>query len=338
MIEINDVPILASVEDIVSTLRMELHAHGVPLLKDMKKTQNNVMVTCPVHKNGQEQQPSCGISVVNIRRNNKTYPAGTVNCFRCGYIASLPEMISYCFGFDDKGRQGFKWVTKNFVNIAIEERPDMILDMSRGKKKKEERQYLSEEELDAYRYTHPYMYQRGLTDDIIEEFDIGYDKEYKALTFPVHDETGKTLFVQRRSVKGKQFINDITTMKSESLYGYYHVIQNLHWIDRLYICESPIDALTFWKYDMAAVATMQAIPTPTQLKLLDRLPIREQVSALDDDEAGRKGEERLKKHLGKSKLLYDVKFPSSGSDEDKMDINKMDQAGYDLRSIGIRLL
>lgn len=32
--------------------------------------------------------------------------------------------------------------------------------------------YIREQELDKYRYIHPYMYERELTDKIIERFDI----------------------------------------------------------------------------------------------------------------------------------------------------------------------
>lgn len=34
-------------------------------------------------------------------------------------------------------------------------------------------------ELDRYRYIHPYMYKRGMTDDLIEKFDVGYDPAFK---------------------------------------------------------------------------------------------------------------------------------------------------------------
>ena len=49
------------------------------------------------------------------------------------------------------------------------------------------------------------MYERGLTDEIIERFDIGYDRERREITFPIKDLSGKVRFISGRSVKGKFF-------------------------------------------------------------------------------------------------------------------------------------
>ena len=37
--------------------------------------------------------------------------------------------------------------------------------------------YVSEEELESYRFYHPYMWERKLTPEVVDKFDIGYDKE-----------------------------------------------------------------------------------------------------------------------------------------------------------------
>jgi hypothetical protein len=338
MIEIRNTPIISTIKDIVETVRMELHLHGVPLLKDIKPTNNNIMVTCPVHKNGQEKTPSCGISVVEVIRPHKRIPVGTVNCFKCGYIAELPEFISYCFGHDDEGSFGFKWITSNFVNLSVEKRKPIDLNMSRNQSSESKEEFISEEELEKYRTYHPYMFERCLTEKVIDYFDVGYDEDKDCLTFPVHDKDGNSIFFQRRSIKGKQFLNDVTTLKAENLYGYHQVLKNLSWIKEVYITESPIDALTLWTFRKAAVATMQAIPTVSQIKLLQNLPIRKFISGLDDDEAGWEGEKRLKKSLSNTKLLYDIRFPKSHDNDAKMDINKMVQNGYDLNELSLVLL
>ena len=36
-------------------------------------------------------------------------------------------------------------------------------------------------------------------------FDIGYDKDRRAITFPVKDRQGRCLFIARRSVVGKEY-------------------------------------------------------------------------------------------------------------------------------------
>ena len=42
-------------------------------------------------------------------------------------------------------------------------------------KEVETKSYITEEQLDKYRYTHPYLYKRGLTDEDIYKYDLGYD-------------------------------------------------------------------------------------------------------------------------------------------------------------------
>ena len=112
----------------------------------------------------------------------------------------------------------------------------------------------SEEELDSYRYFHPYMYKRKLTDEIIELFDVGYDKDFvlkskttgnemhlQCITFPVRDITGKTLFIARRCVNNKIFHYPEGVTKP--LYGIYELYQLPEFPKTVYVCESIIASL-----------------------------------------------------------------------------------------------
>lgn len=311
MIDVWGIPIMAEVEDVVDFLATELHASGSHLLSAKKVTGRNIMYTCINHAGGTERKPSMGITTEDIDRDGKITKAGAVNCFTCGYTADLPEFVSNCFGLKDAGYQGFKWITSHFVNLAIENRRDIELDMSRNRTRSDElRAGIGEVELASYRFTHPYMYERKLTDKVIDYFDVGYDRETKCLTFPVHDLRGVPLFLQRRAVKGKRFQNDVTTLKGNVLYGLYHVYRNLEWIEELYVTESIIDALTLWTRRKAAVATMQAIPTVTQLEMLRKVPIRKIINAQDNDKAGYRGAYRIKDALGDHKLIYRADFPT----------------------------
>jgi len=306
LIEIWNVPIVSGIDDIVDLLRTELSLQKVDLLKDTKNTFDNVMVTCIAHGDGVEKHPSCGISTVRKSDGNGGYyPAGTVHCFTCGYTADLPTFISNCFGHNDRGYNGFKWLTSNFVNLAIEKRKPLDIKLSREQEVKEV-EFVSEEELSKYRFTHPYMYHRKLTDEVIDYFDVGYDKETDSLTFPIHDIHGNVLFIQRRGVSKKTFMNADHAEKGSTLYGYYQVLQNLSWIKELIICESPIDALTCWTRRRPAVATLGVALTKEQIKLLQRLPVTKYIEGFDRDKAGRIAAAKLKKRLGNTKLIYTV--------------------------------
>ena len=88
-----DTPIMT----ILTTLKSELH-NG--LLKDIEsETQDNIPITCPSHKNGRENRPSC---YVYCRKDNDKVEYGRVHCFTCGYSVSLPEFIGDCFGSFEK--------------------------------------------------------------------------------------------------------------------------------------------------------------------------------------------------------------------------------------------
>ena len=202
MFKVNGFPLLADEFTVLETLRTDLERCDVHLFKDLKVVGNNIQCTCPVHNNGQERRPSCGISIVD----QGEIPAGTVHCFTCGYTASLEEMISHCFGYNDFGSYGKQWLTRNFLSISVEERKPLELELERHKEQKSAK-YITEEELETYRFYHPYMYKRKLTDEVIEKFDVGYDKAFKlgkntirCITFPVRDILGNVLFIARRCI------------------------------------------------------------------------------------------------------------------------------------------
>ena len=111
MIKIGNKTIDADLEVILEELKsFILVRDNRTVLKDIKSTSDNVMVTCPYHKGGDERRPSCGISTVD----KPDHPAGTVHCFTCGKTASLDQFISYILGFIDSGSEGRKWLLEHF--------------------------------------------------------------------------------------------------------------------------------------------------------------------------------------------------------------------------------
>lgn len=315
MFIIDGIPILEDEMLIVETLKNELHNRGIDKLAVVKKTHGNIQVCCPIHKNGQERKPSCGI---NLDGTNGTEP-GTAHCFTCGYVASFKEFVSDCFGYNDKGEYGKKWILENFVSAEISKRSNFKLNLNRNCKKSV--QYITEEELDKYRYIHPYMYQRKLTDEIIEKFDVGYDKDTQCLTFPVWDLKGNCVFVARRSVKTKFFNYPMDANKP--VYALNFIKGNLQ---QLVVCESIINALTCWTWGVPAVALI-GTGSYEQYPILQNCSCRKLVLALDSDEAGDKGRARIIKNV-KGKIIKQLYIPKgkdeNGNDVDR-DVNDLDK-------------
>ena len=173
--------------------------------------------------------------------------------------------------------------------------------------------FISDEELDKYRYIHPYMYERGLTDEIIEKFDIGYDDERDELTFPVRDIEGRCVFIAGRSVERKFF--RLPKGLDKPVYQAYRFNSGKY--RKAYITESFLNCLTAWKYDRPSMG-MIGTGNQKQYEILNRLPVREYILAFDPDEAGRKATERFKKYVH-GKIIKELVYP------DNRDINDLQE-------------
>ena len=257
----------------------------------------------------------------------------TGNCFACRETHTLPEVISYCFGYKDDifGKEGFKWIMKNFATVQVEERKDVKVDCSRitgdsfgvSKDKNITRNYVLEEELDTYRYNHPYWTKRGITSDwLIELFDLGYDKDTNCITFPVRDIQGNCLFVARRSVVTKWF--NYPSGAEKPLYGLYelnqselmmrqkHGVSLVHNINEIYITESMIDCLRLWQNNRYAVA-LNGTGSESQFEQLRKLSCRKLILATDNDKAGLYARDRIKKAV-RNKIITQVVIPDGKKD------------------------
>lgn len=308
---INDIQFNCELEDILQELVSQLRANGSQLLAKQKDGPEHIQICCPYHANGMEHRPSAG-----IRKSD-----GVFHCFACGEVRSLQEVISYCFGYVDDvvGTFGWKWLLKNFATVQIEERKDVELDFYRDGEHISNScgaSYVTEEELEKYRYIHPYMYKRRLTDDIIELFDIGYDRDAKAITFPIKDIKGNVLFIARRSVNSKFFHYPCGVLKP--VYGIYELSLQKKYPEEVIVCESMLDALTCWVYGKYAVA-LNGLGTQEQFKQLSQLPCRKLILGTDNDEAGQTARTRIRYNI-KNKLITEFQFPDG-----KKDINELSE-------------
>lgn len=198
MIKLQDTIIQSDTQSILDMLKFDLAQHGVDRFHIFRNNGENIQTNCPFHKNGQERKPSFGVNG----------EIDKCHCFSCGWSGTIEEMISELYGYQDKGKFGKRWLIKRFNTVEIETRPNIMEgfngrnnitirnnnDIHRFKQhiqgNKSTEQYsgeITEEELDKYRYIHPYMYERKMDDRVIEIFDVGYDKETECITFPIRD-------------------------------------------------------------------------------------------------------------------------------------------------------
>lgn len=332
MIKLQDTIIQSDTQSVLDMLKFDLAQHGVNRFHQFRRNGDNIQTSCPFHKNGQERKPSFGVNG----------EIDKCHCFSCGWAGTIEEMISELYGYQDEGKFGKRWLIKRFNTVEIETRPNIMEgfngrnnitlrnnnDIHRFKQHmqgdKSSEQYsgeITEEELDKYRYTHPYMYERKMDDRVIEIFDVGYDKETECITFPIRDKNGNCLFIARRSVNTKFFSYPQGVEKP--LYGLYELYQLDEFPKEIYICESMIDAITIWTHcDKYAVA-LNGLGNDLQFSQLNNMPNRTFILATDNDSAGIKARIRLKKYIT-NKIIKEIILPSNRKDINECTYNEFE--------------
>lgn len=331
MIKLQDTIIQSDTQSILDMLKFDLAQHGVDRFHIFRNNGENVQTNCPFHKNGQERKPSFGVNG----------EIDKCHCFSCGWVGTIEEMISELYGYQDEGKFGKRWLIKRFNTVEIETRPNIMEgfnygrnnitirnksifgvspNLYRDKQRKQDTgdnqrgiKEITEEELDKYRYIHPYMYSRGLSDEIIERFDIGYDKARDEITFPVADLYGTVRFIASRSVKNKFF--RLPKGEDKPIYQGYRFVTGRY--RTAYITESFLNCLTCWKYNKPAMALI-GTGNRKQYEILNKLPVREYILAFDPDEAGRKATERFRKNVH-GKIIKELVYT------DNRDINDLQE-------------
>ena len=307
---LNNLTFETDLMSILDELRSQLSANGIQLLGAMRDTPDNIMVACPYHKGGQERRPSAGIKKSD----------GTFHCFTCGETHSLQEMISHCFGrYDDLiGAFGWEWLLKNFLTVSVEERKGIELNLSRDTTEKVS-SYISEAELDEYRVYHPYMWKRKMTPEVVDIFDIGYDKKTQCITFPVRDVRGNCVFIARRSVNTKFF--NYPAGAEKPVYGLYELSQLPEYPREVIICESMIDAIYFWTVGKYAVA-LNGLGNELQFRQLKEMPCRKFILCTDSDDAGMRARRRIHKNI-RNKLITEYVLPASRKDANDCTLDEL---------------
>lgn len=315
MIKVDKYIIDASVEDILKKLLAELEIRGIDYLRILKRNNNNIQTCCPYHNDGKEQRPSSGITV----EDKGNVEAGTFHCFACGKTASLSELIAHCFGSND-AKVGSDWILDNFSSFRSVARKDELINALSSifqARTEQKSNYISEQELDEYRYIHPYMYKRKLTDEIIEYFDVGYDSKTDCITFPCNDIDGNCLFIARRSTKTKFF--NYPESVDKPVYALDKIPDDATYV---IICESIINALTLWSWGYYAVALL-GTGSENQYKILNKFKCRHYITAFDGDNAGDNATIRFRKNI-KNKVIETLIIPR-GKDVNDLTLEEFKQ-------------
>lgn len=274
-------------------------------LKQIRPGTNYIQITCPIHKDGQEQHPSC---VVSTEEQLDRY--GVCKCFTCGYTANFITLISDCFEISYSKAE--TWIIEHTSSYFVEndfDLPEITFENQTTK-------YLDENILQQYNYYHPYMYQRQLTKPVIDKFHIGYDKENDCITFPVWDEQGHLVTITKRAIHTKKFYLEKDIQKPVYLLNFI----KQEGLDNIYVTESQINALTLWSWGFPAIALF-GTGSSHQYEILKKSGITHYILCFDGDEAGDKGIKNFISNLSDSALITIIHVPRG---KDINDLNKKD--------------
>lgn len=276
---------------VLERLLSELRSSGIGYLRELRRTGSDCMVCCPWHNDGKEREPSCGVCLEGPN-------AGKVHCFTCGKVSTISEFVSHCFGHEDGGKFGERWLFKRFVSYEDDGGRKLP---SLGKRPRERVGCIIDGEGDrSFVGYHPYMDSRGIKPEVRAMFHVGYDAETDCLTFPCWDERGRYVCTTRRSCHDKRF--DIPKGIEKPVYGLNFVEGSV-----AYVCESVINCLTLWGWGHQSIALF-GLGTEFQYGVLRRSGIRRFVLCFDGDNAGNGGRERFAKNV-RNAVIECVELP-----------------------------
>lgn len=256
---------------------------GKYYFKHIRTLSDNLQITCPFHKDGQENKPSANIRTSSA---SNTY-IGNFHCFTCGKSMSLKDVLKELLGSnynEDEINEKFGFNNLEMDNLF--NKPEIIpFELPK------QLPNIKESTLRKYRTYSDYLNKRNINEDTAKLFDIGYDEVTKEITFPIRDISRTVLGIGRRSTLTKRYNYPLNFIKP--LYGVYE-------LPRLYtsvfIVEGPFNLWSLTQWGKQAVALL-GTGTQHQYKQLLDLKCKNFILTLDPDEAGRGGTNKIIKFL-----------------------------------------
>ncbi len=175
----------------------------------------------------------------------------------------------------------------------LKEESDLHLDMTDfGQSSKQETlKIFSDDELKQFAFRHPYLSRRGISEEVQQQFRVGYDQSKKAVAMCWCNTDGDVVNIKFRSVNTKHFWYANGQRIKNHLYGYH--IFKAEPSKILTVTESEIDCMRLWTVGIPAIALGTAHISQKQAEMLHKLDINELVIATDNDAAGRECAKRL---------------------------------------------
>ena len=284
-------------EDLIREMqRYLLLKTGINYFSRIKVTPKDIMVSCPFHKGGQERKPSFGIK----RFTDENDVAGACHCFSCGKVTDIGSMLEELLGslYDSVEVETKFNITGLRVQNILQEQNKPLFELPK------KQSYVNTEVLSRFRTFHPYLVHRNIKMEVAELYDIGFDSVNGHITFPLRIEDGRCIGIGRRSISEKMYYYPQGLVKP--VYGLYELRFPIRY---LYVVEGPFNLWSLAGWGKKAVALL-GTGTSAQYKRVGEIECDGYVLALDPDEAGRNGINKLGNYLESiNKRVYVADIP-----------------------------
>lgn len=165
-----------------------------------------------------------------------------------------------------------------------------------------------------------YFHSRGITDESIRDFFLGYSVNQDMVTVPLRSPDGMLVGVIGRSIEGKQFKNSANLPRNKTLFNINRAKKHG---GKIIVCESSFDAILISQAGFPnVVATLGGHLSKEQTQLLNRYASTI-IIMTDNDEAGRKLGQNIAKALPNKNVLwalydYETVYPHGAKDAGDM--------------------
>lgn len=254
---------------------------------------------CPFHK---DTKPSF---FINMR-------TGYAHCFGCGLKMGLQELL------DRLGIRSFK--AEYFVKQQAK----------RQLRDPHEVNHLPDYILGAYKQCPIRLLEAGFDKQLLEEYEVGFDKGLFRITFPIRDIKGGLAAVSGRNLQGQpkyqiytyeEEFPEYSPRPKDNLYNLHRVAKRLEDPEQdnkpLYVVEGFKACLWMAQHGYDAVALVGAQMTRNQKRLLSRYDVPLALF-LDNDGAGRAATVVNYLELSKLQFARVVEYPEGAMQPDDL--------------------
>lgn len=178
-----------------------------------------------------------------------------------------------------------------------------------------------EKALEPYRFTNPYLTNRGISESVQRYIGVGYCNKSKAIVIPWRHPNGDLGNFKFRKVNSKQFwyVKDGNSIK-DMIFGLDIAFKRN--LDTAILCEAEVDAMSFMSAGFYAIAVGNSAFPKKKKDLLLSSPIKKIIIAADNDKAGRKLRNKVVDEMNLLMKIEEICYPTGFKDANEVYVKK----------------